>query len=283
MKSPYLSLLTLSKPRTWIYLFGPFVIGVLVGATSLQILISPIVIAFLIYFMWPANLLMHGLKEIFDNGKALPKKTSKKVLTAILIVNFPWVLIVILLSLIKPSLILALGGFLFFTTFYYAPPIRAKKRPVLDSIFNIFYVFPSLFGYFLAGGTILGLPIFASAGLWCIARQAFSTIANMESDRKAKIMTMATWMGTRGTLFFCLLLYLSATFLAIPYLGQTAIILGFVYVSMMAIALWISRANFLDRRGYSIEKRLQELYKWFPYINAFASLEVLLTVLKIRL
>ena len=60
-------------------------------------------------------------------------------LIAIAVLNLPFLIAALILT---PSALPSLAAFLSFSILYSAPPVRAKAAPILDSIFNILYVFP---------------------------------------------------------------------------------------------------------------------------------------------
>ena len=64
MKLSYL--LKISRPRFWIYLLGPYLIGIIAATDTVDILYTiPFWIGFL-YFLFPANLLIYGANDISD-------------------------------------------------------------------------------------------------------------------------------------------------------------------------------------------------------------------------
>lgn len=175
---------------------------------------------FAIYFLFPANLLIYGVNDIFDfeTDRLNPKKTEKELLAraqsqryliaAIFLTNIP---LLIVTSTLTPLAALPLSGFLFFSIYYSAPPIRAKARPVIDSIFNILYPFPGIIGYQLIAGKLPPLPIVAAGGLWMMAMHAYSALPDIQADRDSGLSTIATSLGARGTFSFCLVLYLASS------------------------------------------------------------------------
>ncbi len=250
----------ISRPRFWPYLFGPFIIG-LTSANNYSN--WWLLIIFGIYFSFPANLLIYGVNDIFDyeTDKVNPKKQSyetlldpvqqKSLSKLILLLNLP---VLALAPLMPLAAFLSLLGFWFFGVFYSSPPIRAKIKPFLDSFFNILYIFPALVSYGLVTGEFPSPVIIISATLWCMAMHAYSAVPDIESDRKAKISTIATVLGSKLTLIFCFGAYIGSAILTYQWLGVFSVFAGLVYGLMVIISL-LQQAKIFN------------LYKIFPYIN----------------
>jgi len=255
-------LIKISRPRFWVYITGPFLIGVL-AASPVQS--WPLIILLGAYFTFPANLLIYGVNDIFDyeTDKHNPKKEAYETLVKpkeqkqlwrwIAITNAPFLL---LLPFIGNDGRWGVAGFLFFSVFYSMPPIRAKVRPLIDSIFNILYIFPGIVGYAVVSKTMPSLYLCLAAAFWCMAMHAYSAVPDIQADKKAKISTIATQLGKAGTLLFCLVCYALAAGLSISTLGQFSIAAGILYGFMMIITLQAKNAQ-----------SVMKLYSLFPYIN----------------
>jgi len=259
-------ILKVSRPRFWLYVFGPYLIGLAAGASSRGDFLRLDVILFAAYFLFSANLLIYGINDIFDfeTDRRNPKKAEYEMLVrpeshrglvrVILLLNVPFILAAVLLA---PNALPSLAAFLFFSVFYSAPPIRAKTIPIVDSAFNILYVFPAAFAYQMLTGSFMPLIIFIASGLWTMAMHAYSAIPDIEVDRDAGVSTIATLLGKTGTLAFCLAAYASAAALAWQYLGYFSIALGAVYAAMILIS-WFSSDN----------EGIFSIYRRFPVLNA---------------
>ena len=260
------SILKISRPRFWLYTAGPFLIGTAAAAGSVNDLHSGWVLLFLVYFLFPANLFIYGVNDTYDyeTDKQNPKKQHYELLVSpsmhdslmkwIVYTNLPFWIIAFGLPLRN---ILAMIGFLLFSLFYSAPPIRAKTKPLLDSMFNILYLFPGWFAYYLGGGTKFTWSIFLAGTLWVMAMHAFSAIPDITSDAKVGLHTIATKLGRMGTLLFCALCYAGAAILSFPYLHIISVILGALYIIMIARAA----------QGKN-NTRIFRVYTWFPLLNA---------------
>lgn len=259
-------ILTISRPRFWIYLLGPYLVGLGILYPSISNLW--LVTFFLLYFTFPANLLVYGINDIFDyeTDKRNPKKEEyenkvkpkerKKLYLTILFTNLPFLL---LMPLINFSAVISLTFFLFFSIFYSAEPIRAKTTPFLDSVFNVLYLFPGFFAYYLSGGSGFSLTIFLAGTCWVMAMHAYSAVPDIESDKKTDISTIATKLEAKNTLIFCLLLYLASAILSYPSLNYVSIIFAIIYSAMILISF------------YQLKKsKLFKVYKFFPILNTVA-------------
>ena len=261
-------LLKVSRPRFWFYIFGPYIVGLIAGAATRNDLLDWRTALFAAYFLFPANLLIYGINDIFDfdTDKLNEKKVEYETLVDrsrhrslaiwIAVFNLPFILAALIFV---PNTWISLAGFLFFSIFYSAPPIRAKSKPFLDSAFNILYVFPGVFGYQLLSGGFPPFQILIAAGLWTAAMHAYSAIPDIEADEQAKLATIATVCGPYLTLAICSMLYAGAAALSFEYLGITSFMLGFAYVVLMAASVRSVKTG-----------RLFKLYRAFPLINVLA-------------
>lgn len=259
-------LINVSRPRFWIYVFGPYLVGLAAGASSKEELLRVESLIFALYFLIPANLLIYGINDIFDfeTDRLNPKKSEYEILVrpvshrilsiAVVLLNLPFI---VLAYFLVPQALPSLAGFIFFSVFYSASPIRAKAIPILDSIFNVLYVFPGAFAYQMLTGSFPPLGVFAAAWLWTMAMHAYSAIPDIEADREAKLNTVATLLGKTGTLVFCLILYACSGLLAFPYLGYPAFVFTAVYAGMMAWSLLSSGKG-----------SIFAIYRYFPIVNA---------------
>lgn len=259
-------LVKVSRPRFWIYVFGPYLVGLAAAISSREDLLRLEVLIFAIFFLLPANLWIYGINDIFDweTDRLNPKKAEYETLVRpeshrrlarwITVLNLPFLAATFFLA---PHALRSLAGFLFFSVFYSAPPIRAKAIPIIDSIFNVLYVFPGAFAYQMITGEFPPLLIFAAGWLWTMAMHAFSAIPDIDADREAAVSTVATLLGRNGTLAFCLACYLASAIFALPYLGYVSAAGGAVYTGMIAISFF-SKST----------KSIFSIYKYFPIVNA---------------
>jgi 4-hydroxybenzoate polyprenyltransferase len=287
-------LLRTSRPRFWIYLLGPWLLGSFAGAHDHRWFLSWPFWFGLVACTLPANLFVYGVNDIHDtetdrlNAKKaeggdgyeryLPPEQHRTLARQILIWNLPAVVAMLAAAIVGPNVpaLIAIASFVFFSWGYSAPPIRAKARPFVDSIFNILYACPGFAAYFLSGGPVgTGVGwIVGAAWLWCMAMHAFSAVPDIEADREAKLATVATALGGRWTLAACGIFYVVAA-------GITGwVVRGWQFgtatlVAMgMAYALLVAAAS--SGRG---EEQVFRVYKIFPYVNASIGFGLTLLVL----
>jgi len=277
---PLPRLLQLSRPRFWIYVLGPYLVGLAAGARTLHDLQTLPVLLFGLFFLFPANLLIYGVNDIFDyeTDKNNVKKNKYETLVdpierpalwrLVAVVTLPFLA---LLPFVPLPALAALAAFLFFSIFYSAPPIRAKARPILDSAFNVLYICPGAFAFYLAGGRELSVPLMAAAWCWAMAMHAYSAVPDISADRQSNLNTVATLLGFHGTLICCTLLYAAAALLSFRTLGPLAAVLGLVYVTLMRVSL-----NTSDETG------LLRVYKIFPLVNTLSGAALFFAIARLK-
>jgi 4-hydroxybenzoate polyprenyltransferase len=276
-------LLRTSRPRFWIYLLGPWLLGAFAGAADARDFLDWKFWIGCLGFAFPANLFVYGVNDIHDtetderNAKKtddaagyerfLPRSEHRRMTAHILAWNIPWTFALLVSSAFRSNWpgTGALLAFLFFSYGYSAPPIRAKARPIVDSIFNILYACPGFAAFFLMGGrwdSGTGL-VLAAAWLWCMAMHAFSAVPDIDADREAGVETVATRLGRERTLLACGISYVLAAGFAGAALHDWWIALvalaamGFAYAVLVGVAL-------SKRAG----DRVFAVYRIFPAVNA---------------
>lgn len=257
------------------YLVGPYVVGLLCGAESPRDLLDWRVLAFGLFFLLPGNLFVYGVNDAHDfdtdalNSKkggpggyeARAQSSARRSLLALSLgVCVPFVLLAVVAAPVRATAIL--GAFFLLAHQYSAPPIRAKARPFLDSSFNLLYVCPAFFGYALLGGHALDWRLVLGAWCWVAAMHAYSAVPDITADVGANVPTIATALGLRATLLACAALYAGAAAASHSALGWLSILLGAVYLAMMALSLRAGAA-----RG---EAGVMEMYRFFPALNTLA-------------
>jgi len=272
-------ILSISRPHFWLYEFGTFVIGVLIGFLTIGINFSPELIVFGLYFLIPANILIYGINDVHDYETDMknPKKIEyedvlmpehhKSVQLWILATNIPFIVYGIFIS---PQAFIALLLFVFFAYFYSSPPIRAKARPGFDSLFSgSHYVMTGVFGYLLVVNdwSLVNWILVGSALLWTFAMHAYSAVPDIQADREAGVPTVATLLEKKKTLLLCLVLYVLAFVGGALYSSWLFMILGIPYVFLVLKSLKTTDAQ------------LFKLYKYFPYLNAFVGAVVTIYIL----
>jgi|AntAceMinimDraft_12_1070368.scaffolds.fasta_scaffold00557_17 4-hydroxybenzoate polyprenyltransferase len=256
-----------SRPHFWLYEFGTYLIGVIAAFTYTGAVVSWEVILFGIYFLLPANILIYGINDVFDyetdmkNPKktsyedVLPKEQHKNVFLWVAITTMPFIAFLPLLSLCA---VLSFVAFLFFAFFYSSPPIRAKIRPGLDSLFSgAHYVVTGIFGYYVVHPTgDFNWTIVLAALLWTTAMHAYSAVPDIQADAESGIQTVATKLGANTTLLLCIAAYILSFNLISTVLHD-----AFALLSAPYIILVLQSFNKKD-------EVLLKIYKKFSYLNA---------------
>jgi len=252
--------LRLSRPRFWLYLAGPVVVGVAYAAETPADLVAPIAVALFAYFLLPANVFLYGVNDVFDRDAdaANPKKADREVryggdrLVPVLVVVTGLAGVAFLPALPVPAAV-AMAGFLLLGFEYSAPPFRFKTTPLLDSVSNGLYVLPGVCAYAALSGTWPPAAAVAGGWLWTMGMHTFSAIPDVEPDREADIRTTATALDVRRAYWYCAGVWALAAlaFLAVhPVLG--ALLAGYP-----VLALAVARSAVAVDRAYW----------WFPAVN----------------
>ena len=271
-------LLRLSRPRFWLYLAGPVVVGVAYAARTPGELFAPLAVALFAYFLFPANVFLYGVNDVFDADVDVdnPKKdeTGREVryhgdrlvpglvaLTGVLSVAFvPW---------LPAAGVVALAAFLFLAVEYSAPPLRFKTTPFLDSVSNGLYVLPGVVAYAAIAGSAPPPAAVLGGWLWTMGMHTFSAIPDIEPDRAAGIETTATALGESRTYVYCGLCWLAAAAVFGTVHPFFAAVLGVypIFVAFVAVS------------GVSVDRA----YWWFPVLNTAAGTALTLAALWVML
>lgn len=264
-------ILKISRPRFWIYELGTFFLGVLAIIPTFGELTRYDVLLFALFFLFPANLLIYGINDIFDyeTDKNNPRKIEyealvhpkeHKVLYAwIVMLALPFAVLVWWLPV--PHVI-SFYVFLLLAIFYSAKPIRAKERPILDSLFSAgHYIATGVFGYYLAGGVHFPWIGVIAGMCWGVAMHAFSAVPDIKMDKEAGLHTIATSLGKYQTILLCTALYVISALLFYFVIGWYALVGGAVYVALMY-------------RAYTAKSyyALFQTYTYFPWVNTIIPL-----------
>ncbi|WP_138004695.1 prenyltransferase [Halalkalirubrum salinum] len=252
-------LLTLSRPRFWLYLAGPIVVAVAAAASTPEELFLPDAVLLFGYFLFPANVLLYGVNDLYDReiDEENPKKDDKEarwqgdrlVLVTVIASGLAGVL---LFAVIPPLAWPWLVGFFLLAIGYSAPP-RFKTIPIADSVSNGLYILPGAAAYAIVAGTQPPVLAVAGAWLWTMGMHTFSAIPDIEPDRRAGIQTTATWLGERRTYAYvaaCWITAATAFFVVDSRLGALMAVYPVFVAGVVKSNISVSRA-----------------YWWFPALN----------------
>ena len=255
-------LLTLSRPRFWLYTAGPVLVGVAYGAGTIGELLGIRPALLFAYFLLPANVYLYGINDRFDreidaenpkkdeSGKEARWRASPAVRA---VVALSGLLGFVLFPLTPAVAWPYLAGFLVLATAYSAPPLRFKARPLVDSLSNGLYMLPGAAAYAALSGTHPPTAALVGGWLWTMGMHTYSAIPDIGPDRAAGIETTATWLGERRTYGYCLGCWTLAAvaFAALdPRLGALLSVYPLFIGATVAAEVPVERA-----------------YWWFPVVN----------------
>lgn len=238
-----------SRPLWWISTSVPFFVGYLVstGSFSWNLIIGSL------YFMFPYNLFMYGVNDIFDyetdirnprKTDVMPKSKHKSLWLWIFALNIPfWAYFFLIGSCTANSFLLII---IFMAFAYSIKYLRFKEIPLLDSLTSSFhYTSPFMFGILFAGGFNLWIPAFATFYIWAMANHAFGAIQDITPDREANIGSIATAFGATKTILLCLLGYSLAVILPLVSYGKYGVIPAILLTPYLYLVgqTWKSRNN----------------------------------------
>lgn len=215
-----LTLLSISRPRFWLYIGGTYLVGAALGLTQLDQLFSFQFWTHFVYFLLPANLFVYGVNDLFDSDTDMYNRKKSAQEHRLRQKEVRWLQI-----WIGTSLILALGlmvwlqsswwerslttTFLVLAAAYSTPPFRFKARPIWDFVSNAFYIIPGIIGYYQMSQTLPAWYLIFGLICWTGAMHLFSAIPDMVADSQAKLKTTAVVVGRNNALMICALLWLT--------------------------------------------------------------------------
>ena len=261
------TIIALSRPRFWIYLAGPYVLGYTAGlfdSITIDAYIQLSFIKLFFFFLIPANIFLYGINDLFDKDTDShnEKKNHQEIRTTQN--NTRIYIIAVILSCISGIYVFdqqtmhvwqLLLLFLILSFCYSAPPIRFKTKPFLDSASNILYGLPGIIGYVQSSNTYPSIDIWIGILCWTAAMHLFSAIPDIEPDTKVGIHTTATTLGRHKSLVVCVILWFISA--SITVIKDPLLIISFIYPLIPIIVL--------SNKHISINK----VYWLFPSINAF--------------
>jgi 4-hydroxybenzoate polyprenyltransferase len=253
-------LLVASRPLNWINTALPF----LAVAISTGRGVSWAVVAGLLYFLVPFNLLMYGVNDLFDyesdrrnprkggvEGALLPPRWAPRMWLAIAVTNLPLLALVGWLAgaAAEIGLLVTAGT----AIAYSAPPLRTKVIPGLDAVTSsLHFTLPAVCGGLVAGAPLEALPWRFLAALFCwgIASQALGSIQDIEYDRAAGLRSIGTRLGRRRTAMLCTAGYAAAA-LIVAGAGGAALIAAAAMLTYVALAAsCLSPSSLQARRAW---------------------------------
>jgi len=285
MKKITLFIIKTSRPKFWIYLAGPFLMGfAFIFNQNLNLLnlfqINPIYfniliqnfftnfylkqfIVGLLFFLLPANFFLYAINDYydFDTDAFNPKKgthevrlknkqQSKKFLIFAIIISF---LYFIFLPNHFTKIIFLL--FMVLSYIYSAKPIRLKAKPFVDSASNLLYFLPGVISYNIATNQLIPWFLWVAFFCWTFSMHLFSAVPDISADKKANLLTTAIFLGYKKSLLLCALMWL---------IFSTTLIYNFGWILLPTILYFLMPIYLTLNSNADINK----IYWRFPYINA---------------
>lgn len=251
-------LLKVSRPRFWLYLAGPFLIGLgnHVDIFSLY--------AFF-YFLIPANFFLYGVNDLWDketdalNTKKTSRETrvmdrnQEKILRQYVVASLLLALPLIIFS--STTIRLLFGFFFLLAYFYSAPPLRLKGRYFLDSMSNILYIIPGMISFVYVTGEMPPVLFSIAGALWACSMHLFSAIPDIVPDTKSGVKTTAVLLGSQKSLLLCSIYWGLAGYAVQSY--KILLFIGILY-SLAAFILYLKHAS---------PNKIEKVYWYFPMVN----------------
>jgi 4-hydroxybenzoate polyprenyltransferase len=279
-ETPVGYLLRLSRPRFWLYLAGPVVVGVTFAADGVADLFSPPALVLFGYFLLPANVYLYGVNDVFDRevdaenpkkeGREVRYEGSRLVVAAVAlsgVAGLAFVPYFLLRGQYGAALVTL--AYLFLATEYSAPPLRFKTTPFLDSVSNGLYVLPGVIAFSAVDGSLPAAGAIAGGWLWTMGMHAFSAIPDIEPDREAGIQTTATELGEFRTYLYCAATWLLA-----------AVVFVTVHPFFTAVLMIYPLLVFGIVHA---EVDVDDAYWWYPVINTLTGMVITLAGLWVLL
>ena len=273
-------LLTISRPRFWPYLAGPWAVGMVTASNSIVDFKSTLFWIGLFFFLWPANFFLYGLNDYSDGDtdKYNPKKQQYEDLYQHKHNNVLWMII----AAIAISTVVFIWFFptvesqivfviwVFFSTSYSLRPLRFKARLLLDSFSNILYILPGIMVFLIFEPLAnLSWPLVGAAWVWAMGMHLFSALPDIKSDRSANVKTTAVWLGFKKATLLTLTYYSIAALLCGVYVNIWLGFLGFLCYGVPTAYIYFTKKT----------KNVFVLYKQFPLINLFSGATLFIYVI----
>ena len=242
------TLVTSTRPLSWVNTAFPFAAAYLVGGGSLD---TRFVVGTL-FFLVPYNALMYGINDVFDyesdlrnprkggvEGAVLRPQFHRPVLWTGIVGATPFLVYLGLVGTVAANAVLALavGAVLA----YSVKGLRFKEIPFLDSITSsTHFVGPALYGLVLAANTV-SAPQWVALGaffLWGVASHAFGAVQDIVADREGGLSSIATVMGGAWTVRFAVACYLLAGVAVLALSGPALWVAPVSLIYVAAVVEW---------------------------------------------
>lgn len=237
----------ISRPRFWMYLVGPALVGVASLPSPLAWLENPAHVALLLAWTFPANMLLYGCNDLSDEdtdtlnvkkqGYEVGMEQRRRTGTLLLVAGCSALLAGAAVSTGNTAVMGWVTTFFALAIGYSVPPLRCKARPYLDSLSNVLYILPG-FAITATVSMPIAPSVFFGGWCWAAAMHLFSAIPDIVPDSLAKLSTTAVVLGKHRALMACSALWLIAAICAAstPAVGMLGW-LGVIYVLIPLLLL----------------------------------------------
>lgn len=277
----FLKLLLISRPISWPNTAYPFAAAYVVTGGE----ISWFFFVATFFFLFPYNLLMYGINDVFDyesdiknprKGGVEGMRESKALHPAILwasgLLCVPFVLYLLYVGTLAANIVLLLV--LFFVVAYSAAGLRFKERPFLDSMTSsAHFVGPMAYALTVTGMESSYLLYVAAFFAWGMASHAFGAVQDIVPDRQANIHSIATVLGAKKTVRFALGLYaLSGLLLALTGVMGAVVVALLSLVYILNIYPYTNVSDATSQQTNAAWRR----FLWLNYASGFVITVVLI-------
>jgi lycopene cyclase domain-containing protein len=269
------TLVATSRPVSWVNTAYPFAAAYVLTTGR----VDPLLVVGTLFFLFPYNLLMYGINDVFDyesdlrnprkggvEGALVDRSEHRMILVGSVLLALPFLAYLFLVGGPAAGWVLAVS--LFAVAAYSVKGLRFKEIPFLDSATSAtHFVSPAVHGLVLAGvdwslGTV---ALCAGFFLWSMASQAFGAVQDVRADREGGLRSIATVLGARATVWAAFAFYLAAGLLLLltPYPGPVASFLVLPYLANLVPFLGITDAD-CERANRGWKRFL-----WLNYLTGF--------------
>lgn len=274
------NLIMTSRPVSWVNTAYPFAAAYFLATGRLDW----VFIVGTLFFLFPYNLAMYGINDVFDyesdllnarkggvEGAVLDRSEHRLVLWGAILLAIPFLVVLALAGDVRANIVLAVS--MFAVVAYSAPGLRFKERPFLDSITSsTHFVSPAVYGLALAQANFTpGIVAFLAAFfLWGVASHALGAVQDVVPDREGGIASIGTVLGARFTVRFAFFAYAAAGFLMLGTSAPFASVLVIPY--MINVAPYLHVTDQTSAEANVAWKR----FLWLNYVTGFLVTMVLI-------
>jgi hypothetical protein len=248
-------LITLTRPQTWVYTLGAYLIGVTTGWHSFNF--SIVLLA--LFFTLPAGLVTYGPSYLLERNKTgrgeKPCITSRSLIIISSLVTIPCLLYLSFGGFTKAAI--SFFFYLVFAIYTTAPPLAMSSRPNLASIWSgLRYTSIGLIGFYAAGGQALIWLALLAGFIWVIAIEIIEPLLS-----PTRAVDAWSWEATQHILI-ATFLYTVSAIIATDLIGLPALVLGAIYLLTMLKLL--------------LEPRVRSTRRYLPRIHLITLIVVIL-------